>query len=411
MRSNRSLFFCTVSVLLAVAGAALAGYQDVTPKYKILHSFDRRNDGAALWGSLLLDDAGNVYGTTYAGGPGGGGTVFKLTPEVGGKWSYSLVFGFGSSPPEPGGSSAGLILDPAGNLYGTTAWGGEHGYGAVFELTPQSAGWQETVLYSFPPPGPEGCCPYGGVVRDPAGNLYGTAGVAFEISQGTGGWQGTVLHTFPSHSGDGSVPFAGPILDAAGNLYGTTEHGGKSQDRCDEGCGTVYKLAPQPDGTWTETILHNFHARGDGAFPGVGALILDGSGNLYGTADGGGATGYGVVFKLSATPAGPWKETVLYNITGGADGDHPAAGVVMDQAGNLYGTTIAGGDANCGCGVVFKLAPRANGHWKYTVLHRFTGYDGAEPDANLVLDSQGNLYGTTATAGPGGYGVVFEVSP
>jgi uncharacterized repeat protein (TIGR03803 family) len=162
------------------------------------------------------------------------------------------------------------------------------------------------------------------------------------------------------------------------------------------------------DGKWKETILHRFQAYGDGFILGTGALALDSTGNLYG-AIGGGRKGFGLVYRLSHTPTG-WKEIVLYNLPGGAGGDTPSSGVVMDKTGNLYGVTIAGGDPSCQCGVVYKLAPNAKGKRTYTVLYRFTGFDGAQPAANLILDSNGNLYGTTLTGGSSG-GVVFEITP
>jgi uncharacterized repeat protein (TIGR03803 family) len=242
---------------------------------------------------------------------------------------------------------------------------------------------------------------------DNADNLFGTASVAFELSPGADGWKETVVHLFTGQHGDGEGAYAGLIRDAAGNLYGQTEMGGSS--RCGGGCGTVYQLSPTSDGKWKEHILHTFQARWDGSSP-VGALLLDSAGNLYGTA-GGGKSGHGVVFRLSLGTDGRWRETVVYNIAGGADGDGPGGGVVMDKAGNLYGTTVAGGDPNCDCGVVYKLEPQAGGKWKYTVLHSFAGYDGAQPAANVILDSKGNLYGTTITGGAGGAGVAFELTP
>jgi len=192
---------------------------------------------------------------------------------------------------------------------------------------------------------------------DSTGNLFGTANAAFELSPGVGGWRETLLHDFTGQHGDGFGPYAGLILDAAGNLYGQTEMGGS--DRCGGGCGTVYQLTPKSDGKWKENILHRFQARWDGSSP-VGALLLDGAGNLYGTAGGGNAA-HGVVFRLSRGTDGRWREAVVYNIPGGANGDQPGGGVVMDKAGNLYGTTVAGGDPNCDCGVVFKLALGSNG--------------------------------------------------
>jgi len=218
-----------------------------------------------------------------------------------------------------------------------------------------------------------------------------------------------VLHNFTCHGGDGCDPYAGTILDAVGNLYGTTEHGGTSR-LCGGGCGTAYEVEPT-SASWEEDILHDFGTGDDDmAFPGVGALAADSLGNLYGTA-GGGESRAGVVFRLTRGPDGIWKTTIQYAFRGGTDGSGPGAGVVIDKAGNLYGTTIAGGNPQCGCGVVYKLSRGAKGKWTYTVLHTFVGSDGAQPDANLILDSKGNLYGTTITGGAGGYGVAFELTP
>jgi uncharacterized repeat protein (TIGR03803 family) len=247
---------------------------------------------------------------------------------------------------------------------------------------------------------------------DKAGNLYGTAGVAFELTETPGGWTESVLYTFCSKPDciDGYLPYAGLILDAKGNLFGTTEAGGAY------GSGTVFKVRPLPDGTWQERVLHSFGSfPKDGRGPGVGALALNPAGSLYGTTPGGGknvcGTNYcGTIFKLTRQPNGHWKETILYHFKKGSSGHGPGAGVVLDSAGNLYGTTIYGG-TQCDCGVVYKLAPNGDGTWTYTVLHQFTGFDGAQPDANPILDDKGNLYGTAAIGGPGGAGVVFEVTP
>jgi len=158
-------------------------------------------------------------------------------------------------------------------------------------------------------------------------------------------------------------------------------------------------------------MLHDFYTTdGDGAFP-EGPLILDSAGNLYGTTDIGGSSGNGTVYRLTRGSNGHWKETILQNFTGGSNGFGPSGGAVMDKFGNLYGVTVNGGDSSCGCGVVYKLAPGSKGKWKYTVLHRFTGYDGAQPVATPILDGKGNLYGTTATGGSGGAGVAFEITP
>jgi uncharacterized repeat protein (TIGR03803 family) len=259
-----------------------------------------------------------------------------------------------------------------------------------------------------------GCCPQGNLVMDNAGNLFGIASVAFELSPGSDGWNETVLHNFPSYKGDGAGAYQGVILDAAGNVYGVT-YGGGTGGCSPPGCGIVYELQPVPGGKWKEIVLHDFGSFGtDGVKPN-GGLLLDSSGNLYGTTDGGGKyvdqCSCGTVFKLTPGAHGKWKETILHSFEQGPGGAAPSAGVVMDKAGNLYGVTGAGGDPNCDCGVIYKLAPGNNGQWEYTVLHRFQGYDGEAPGANLIFDDKGNLYGTTTTGGTYGGGVAFEFTP
>jgi len=390
-----SALIASFAILLAAPDVYAA------PKYKILHAFGNGQDGAGTWGSLLLDSKGNLYGTTSGGGLYTYGTVFELTPGSKGKWRESILHSFDRNGQDGYESHGNLILDEAGNLYGTTTGGGASNLGTVFELAPGSGGWTESVLLSFDHTNGGG--PYAGVTVDNNGNLYGTADLVFELAPGSGGWTESVLFSFDGS--DGGLPLAGVILDAKGDVYGTTEYGGAHN------LGVVYELTPAEGGGWTEQILHDFTNAPDGATPGVGALTMDRLGNIYGTTDGGGATGYGSVFKLARQPDNSWKERILYSFRNGATGSGPGGGVVLDSAGNLYGTTIYGGSPQCGCGVVYKLAPNKHGKWKYTVLHTFLGSDGAQPDANLILDDKGNLYGTAATAGPYGAGVVFEVTP
>ena len=402
LRYLPSVLIVLFSILVTFVPSVSAG-----PKYKVLHAFGKGQDGAGTWGSLLLDSKGNLYGTSGGGGLYGYGTVFELTPKSGGKWSESILHSFNRNGQDGYGSTAGLILDKAGDLYGTTQFGGAYGYGAVFELMPKSENWAEQVLHSFNIS--DGCCPYGGLVGGDGGNLYGTGGVAFELTSASGGWTETVVHDFNRRHGDGYDPFAAPILDGNGNLYGTTEYGGAHN------LGVVYELSPRAGGEWKEQILYDFCPTGppnctDGHTPGVGALTMDSLGNVYGTTAGGGYC-CGTVFRLTLQANGRWKETVLYNFKGGASGFEPSAGVVRDKAGDLYGTTVYGGSSQCDCGVVFKLSPRKSGRWEYTVLHTFIGSDGAQPDANLILDDKGNLYGTAATGGTGGAGVAFELTP
>jgi uncharacterized repeat protein (TIGR03803 family) len=377
---------------------------DASDQETVLHSFTGGADGGSPFAGVIRDPAGNFFGTTYGGGNAGQGVVYKLAPSGEETVLYSFPGKVDGILPR-----SGVALDSAGNLYGTTASGGNKGAlgGTVYKV---DAAGKYSLLYGFS--GYEnGSSPYAGVVLDSAGNLYGTTnsgganvngGAVYKLDPAG---NETVLYSFTIGAADGSNPIAGVTLDSAGNLYGTTFQSGN--ESCFEytGCGVVYKWSPSGQ----ETVLYTFTGGADGGNP-VGGVILDAAGNLYGTtADGGTPSGYsgnGVVFML--TPAG--QETVLYTFTGGADGSTPDAGVVFDSEGNLYGTTYQGGTS--GGGVVFKLDPSGN----YTVLYNFTGQaDGGNPMAGVILDSAGNLYGTTeyggSAAGQHGHGVVYEVNP
>jgi uncharacterized repeat protein (TIGR03803 family) len=297
-------------------------------------------------------------------------------------------------------------MDDAGNLYGTTTSSPGCGFGTVFKLTSSGS---ETVLHSFCL-STDGLLPYAGLIADASGNLYGTTSQGGSSANCIGGVGGcgtvfkvtpsgteTVLHSFTDGGSDGADPLAGLIADASGNLYGTTDSGGV------HGAGTVFKVTP----SGSETVIYSF-VNTSGALPAAG-LIVDASGNLYGTTNSGGAYGYGTVFKLTTSGS----ETVLYSFTaGGSDGRYPQSGLVADASGNVYGTTYVGGDASCGyknegCGVVFKLTPSGS----ETVLHSFTGgSDGANPAAGLIFDASGNLYGTTVGGGGSDLGTVFKLS-
>jgi uncharacterized repeat protein (TIGR03803 family) len=388
--------------------------------FRVLHAFGSGNDGAGVWDSVTLDAHGNVYGTTSGGGPYGGGTAFRLTLGSNGHWIETMLHNFGSGS-DGAGPLGGLVLN-AGNLYGTTQTYGKYDRGIAFRLAPAQGYWKETVLYNFcqKPDCEDGGDPWGSLIMDGKGALYGTGFVAFQLSPGLGHWSEKTLHNFTGNKGDGYLPQAGPIRDAAGDLYGTTRYGGGSKE-CDDGCGTVWELEPpssdQDSGgtAWKEVILHGFGlTEGDGGFPGLGQLAMDTQGNLYGTTDSGGPSGAGTVFRLTRPTDGSadgWKETILHGFSQDQNGFEPSGGVILDGAVNLYGTTIAGGSSDCGCGVVFKLSPQTDGAWKYTLLHTFVGSDGAQPDANLTLGPDGKLYGTAASGGPHGGGVVFQLTP
>jgi uncharacterized repeat protein (TIGR03803 family) len=313
-----------------------------------------------------------------------------------------------------GGPVAPLTFDQAGNLYGTTVRGGTFGQGAVFRLTPNAnGGWTEKVLHHFTGDGKDGRVPVAPLTFDQAGNLYGTTieggatggGTVFKLTPNQdGSWTESVLYGFCSLSncGDGDKPNAGLTLDQTGNLYGTTFGGGNLN-------GVVFKLTPNQDGSWSESVLHSFctffNCR-DGASPDA-SLIFDDAGNLYGTTRG----GPGVVFKLTPRQNGSWSERVLYSfcsLSNCRDGASPYASLIFDDAGNLYGTTQGGG---IGYGVVFKLAPNRIGEWNETVLHKFLDHPGASPYAGLIFDAAGNLYGTTMGDGNATFGSVFEVTP
>jgi len=315
---------------------------DSNGKETVLYTFPNSvgSDGAKPFSPLILGNAGNLYGTTAAGGGAfDSGTVFRINKPG----TETVVYSFHGQLPV-----SGLLRDAAGNLFGTTVTGGDSGNGTVFQLDKSG---KETVLYSFAG-GTDGSAPHGRLVRDATGNLFGTtstgAGSGCYGGQGCGSvfkldrtGKKTVLHKF-SGGKDGSLPYAGLIRDAAGNLYGTTSEGGAFDK------GTVFKL----DRASKQTVLYNFTGGKDGAGPGYGPVVRDAAGNLYGTTAGGGAFGKGTVFKLDATG----REIVLHSFAGGSDGEQPVAGLIRDAVGNFYGTTLFGGDA-ANDGVVFKITP------------------------------------------------------
>ncbi len=386
----------------------------------VLHAFSGL-DGDLPFAGLTLDRAGNLYGTTYQGGAAGFGNVFKLSHEGSG-WVLSNLYSFqgGRDGEHP---QARVVFGPDGTLYGTTTNGGNgNGFGTVFNLRPSATicraiqcPWTETVLYRFTG-GTDGRYPqYGDLTFDAAGNLYGTTayggdpscnrsgggcGVVFELSRSGGGWTESVLYAFPGAPESGAEPFSGVTFDSAGNLFGTTF-------LVDS---TVYELSPSGSG-WTQTILHTLSGD-DGAYP-IGGVAFDQQGNLYGTTDYGG-NGIGTVFQLQ--PAnGNWNFNLLYN-WGGGPGPGPTDTPTLDAAGNVYGTTSGG---ITGFGGVFKLTPGANG-WTYTDLYDFGDphlSDGFTPLGGVVLDGNGNLYGTTSEGGNfnppcgEGCGVVWEMTP
>jgi len=379
----------------------------------LLYSFDNGSgDASSPFGSLISDSAGNLYGTTGGGGTYGVGTVFELSPNSSGGWTETVLHSFGNGTDGSFPESA-LVMDSSGKLYGTTNIGGTSNLGTIFALAPSKSGWKEKVLHNFS--GPDGQQPWASLIFDKAGNLYGTTtlggaygdGAVFELQATQTGF-GTlkILHSFNNNGHDGWNSYAALVFDPKGNLYGTTLAGGTGLS------GTVFELHPTSTGQWAEKVLHNFIG-GDGQVP-VSTLIFDAAGNLYGATRWGGAglNTAGTVFEMSPSTNGNWKETVLHTFGSGTDGQNPEAGVIMDAAGNLYGTTEVGGTN--GNGIVFELTPSTSG-WSETVLHNFNSSnfsDGGYPWSGLILNSAGNLVGTTSAGGThGGGGVVFEIVP
>ena len=401
-------------VLLVVSIAlSLTPASGAATRYRVLYNFKGGADAGGPWAGVTFDRKGNLYGTTPGGGGGqcngGCGTVYELQPVGKGKWTESVVHTFntfadlfGGLVPDDqgdlygtmetssgsylfeivadgnwneyaspyGGSLATLLMDNAGNLYGP-------GGGGVYEVSPYSGGWKQNVLYTFHP---------------------------------EGGKDGT----------DGEDAVGTLISDAKGSLFGATELGGNySLCSGSAGCGTVFELTPEVNGKWKEHILHRFaQSRTDGQLPYSG-LVMDSDGSLYGTTLEGGShrdqncfVGCGTVFKLTRSSDGRWSETILFDFHDEKNGAYPSSTLLFDRAGNLYGTA-GGGTGSCygGCGVVFKLTPEPSGKWKYSVVHHFAGGDGGMPQAGLTRDEKGNLYGTTLWGGTYLYGVVFEITP
>jgi uncharacterized repeat protein (TIGR03803 family) len=403
-----------MAIVMVFMSSAVVTPSAPAQTFKVIYDFTGGAGGVYPWAGLTIDKAGNLYGTTELGGAAGFGLVFKLAPKNSG-WLLTPLYSFqGGSDGK--GPEAPLAIGADGSLYGTTVFGGTDNCGTVFNLRPGPtrpvsvfAPWSETVLHNLGQSGSDGCNPYSGVTLDQAGNVYGTTsaggyggnGIVFELTLAGDRWNESVVHAFAG-PGDAAAPFSGVTFDNSGNLYGTTFLGGVM------GNGAVYELTPSGSG-WTEKVLYSFQFGSDGGDVYAG-LILDQAGNLCGAAASGGLHNGGTVFQLIRSD-GKWTFETLYALSG-IEG--PYSSLVMDAAGNLYGTSVFDGAYDYGS--VFKLTPHYGG-WTYTDLHDFTrGSDGGYPYGGLVLDANGNLYGTTPVGGNpndcvGGCGVVFEITP
>jgi uncharacterized repeat protein (TIGR03803 family) len=446
--SARPLLLSLILILL------FAPFASAKWKEKVLYSFQGGNDGAVPAGGVVFDKQGNLYGATSDGGSANDGTVFELIAPTkhGGAWIESLLYVFQGFNSDGDGASpgSGLVIDKIGNLYGTTAYGGNGpctllgsptGCGMAYKMSPPSTKggvWIKTILYNFLG-GKDGQFPSGDLTFDTAGNLYGATqfgggfgscdspyyqhcGTIFELiapKTKNGKWTEKVLYSFKAGK-DGANPNGGLVFDKAGAIYGTT-YSGADQDcnfgQGEIGCGMVFRLSPPATkgSVWNEHVLHRFKAEDDGGQPN-GSLVLDATGRVYGTAGGGANQGKGIVFRLSRTSHGTWEDAVLYDLTDGRNGESPHAGVVFDAEGNLYGAASGGGVV--GGGTIIRLHPASKNSWALSVLHDFKGNpDGSYPASKVTFDAAGNLYGTTQQSGTGqncgnlGCGTVYELQP
>jgi uncharacterized repeat protein (TIGR03803 family) len=396
--SSKGLLALAFLLGLKVVSAATAQAQT----FSVIHNFTGGSDGADPLAGFTIDVAGNLYGTASSGGTSGAGVVFKLNTSGQETVLHNFTGGTDGANPQ-----ASLVLDKAGNLYGTTYAGGVSNTGTVFEVTRTG---KEKVLHTFAG-GADGANPIAGLAIDKAGNLYGTTTAGGSRGKGTvymlsvpsvagGAWKEKVLHTFGTGT-DGTIPVAGVTLDTSGNLYGTTSAGGAY------GYGTVFQLK-RSTSSWTENILHAFALGSDGGIPYAG-LVVDSKGTFYGAATeggGGGTTGGGTVFELTHT-GNSWTFAVLYALPGW-DISGTFRNLLL-ESGKIYATTHC--DGNYSSGTVYELTS-ASGSWTYDSLYVFTGGgDGLYSFSNLVSDKAGNLYGTTAYGGSQGAGVAFKVTP
>jgi uncharacterized repeat protein (TIGR03803 family) len=441
------------AVTMGLAASSLCAGQET-----VLHTFVNKSDGAFPFGGLTLDAKGNPYGTTDIGGlPLGDGTVYQLTPKASGGFTFRTIHTFSQAAGDGGNPAGSVVLDAAGNIYGTTSNGQIGGCGIVYELSPTRSGtWKETILHKFRG-NSDGCNSSGFVTLDQAGNLFGATvsggggvnnvfcnhgcGTVFELTKmASGKFTEKVIHRFTGENADGRNPLGGLVFDKSGNLWGTTQVGGHSKSStcsADRLCGTVFELTPSANETWTESTLFSFSDNATGFNP-ITNLVIDEEGNLYGTTVNGGPSLEGLVFKLTPEGAGKVTESIVHEFGGACctDGIHPFNGLTIDAAGNLYGTVQGGGGTttvctggfvDVGCGVVYKLTPNASKtRWEETILYAFLGSsDGATPlDDRVAVDANGNVFGSAASGGdfdfnkthcagnlPGGCGVVFEVKP
>jgi len=405
---------CTLATLAASFFLLVACSQTAQAQtFNVLYAFGAGGDGASPWAGVTLDRNGNIYGTTVEAGHGNAGTVYELKNHNG-TWLLTALHEFLPANGDGAYPLSRVVFGPDGRLYGTTSGGGASGYwGTVYTLSPPvtfcrsvQCYWDETIIYSFNGTQGGGDPGWADPVFDRSGNLYGTAqqggqdafGVVYELTRSGGTWTESVLHSFSIP--EGISPAGSVTFDHAGNIWGTTTSGEQGS-----AYGSIFELSPSGSG-WTSNIVHLFQGGPNDGASSYSGLTVDASGNIYGTTAFGGHNGSGAAFQLTASGGG-WNYGLGY--TGFTGGTGPWGTMVMDAAGNFYGTSLFAGAH--GYGAVFKLTP-SNGGWTYTSLHDFTGgNDGQHPYGGVTFDANGNLYGTAADGGRYGRGVVWEIVP
>ena len=404
-RFGRLIGSAAILWLLALSGMTLKASTT-----EIIYSFAGDEDGEYLDTDLAIDGVGNLYGTSVLGGEFGGGTVWQLSP-VGDSWVHTVLYSFtgGADGGEP---YKGVTLDANGNLYGTAVTGGsgscEGGCGVTYKLTKVGDSWTQTVIHAFTG-GDDGSGPGSRVTVDNRGDVYGMTPTGGANGLGTiyrlhpkpnDTWTLRVIHAFTGGS-DGSSGSAGQMIIRNGHLYGAATTGGS-------GYGTVFELKPTSAGEWSFKTLYAFQGQPDGSFP-YGALLFDAAGNIYGTTYYGGSDGIGSIYKLTRSGGGSWTEEILYSFRTGQDGNSSISNLVFDSTGSLFGTTSEGG---LGSGTIFELSPGPNGTWRESLPHSFAGSpDGAFPYAGMVSAGGDVFYGATVHGGVDGEGTVYKFTP
>lgn len=386
----------------AIIGAALVcAPPAVAHGFQVIHNFTNGSDGGVPPYTLVLDKKGRLTGTANEGGANGTGTVFRMKHGKSG-WSLTTLYNFNDTDGQPGWGLTWYKGSIYTNAFYESVFGGA--CGSALQLNRAQRSWQTVLMHTYVEK--QDGCPTGNLVLDSTGNVYGVTqdggaggfGSIFELSYSGSSWNQSILYSFQGGS-DGGAPYSGLVFDSAGNLYGTTTRAGGSG--CGEGCGTVFELSPSNSG-WTYNVIYTFEGGEDGGMPTAG-LVFDNAGNLYGAAESYGANGGGTVFELAPTQSA-WTFSVLASMAGDAG---PVAPLTIGSNGTIYGTNYR--DGTDGYGSAFQVT-QSGGKWTYKDLHDFTGSsDGGYPGGGVTPDAKGNLFGTTVLGGADNYGVVYEI--